>query len=281
VERERIRVTAKQLSNSKQAKLAAARRWGKPELLLPGIIESTDAVSNADALPDDADSHSQPELLKTYISQERVGEKRSSDSRHTQFRSILAEYWKAKNHASPEMPWQGRDAKALSDFLSASPSLNAAQFRQMLVNRARSAVPHGDRVYLWIANLTRYQEEITIYNKPASAGGGHASRAEINRNSVVSAVDRALELVREHAGGVGEAGLEPTAFHNAGMPLTDGAGPEGCALAVSGDCDHGMAAGDFAHGPARTDGPVPYRPAAEGAGETHRAGRHPGEVSAW
>jgi uncharacterized protein YdaU (DUF1376 family) len=278
VERERIRVTAKQISNSKQAKSAAARRWGKPELLLPGMIESTDAVSNADALPDDADSHShsEPELLKTYISQERVSEKRGHDSRHTCFRAILAEYWKAKNHASPEMPWQGRDAKALSDFLSASPSLNEKQFRQMLVNRARSAVAHGDRVYLWIANLTRYQEEITVYNKPASAGGGHASRAEINRNSVVSAVDRALALAREHAGGAGQAGPEQTAFHDSGVPPVDGAGPDGCALAVPGDRDHGMAARDVAHGEAGTDGPLPYRPAAAGAGETHRAGRHPG-----
>jgi uncharacterized protein YdaU (DUF1376 family) len=277
VERERTRVTAKQLSNSKQAKLAAARRWSKPALLLPGMIESTDAVSNADALPDDADSHShsEPELLKTYISQERVSEKRGPDSRHSRFRVILAEYWKAKNHASPEMPWQGRDAKALSDFLSSTPSLDEMQFRQMLVNRARSAVTHGDRVYLWIANLTRYQEEITVYNKPASAGGGHASRAEINRNSVVSAVDRALMLAREHARGAGQAGPEQTAFHDTGMPLADGAGPDGCALAVPGDGDHGMAAGDFAHGPAGTDGSLPYRPAAEGTGETHRARRHP------
>jgi uncharacterized protein YdaU (DUF1376 family) len=281
VERERIRVTAKQLSNSKQAKLAAARRWGKPELLLPGMIESTDAASNADALPDDADSHShsEPELLKTYISRERVSEKRSPDSRHTRFRAILAEYWKAKNHASPEMPWQGRDAKALSDFLSALPSLNEMQFRQMLMNRARSAVAHGDRVYLWIANLTRYQEEITVYNKPASAGGGHASRAEINRNSVVSAVDRALALAREHAGGAGQAGSEQTAFYDAGVPPVDGAGLDGCALAVPGDRDHGMAAGDVAHGEAGTDGPLPYRPAVAGAGETHRARRL--EVSAW
>ena len=43
--------------------------------------------------------------------------------------------------------------------------------------------------------------------------------------------------------------------------------------------DHGMAAGDVAHGEAGTDGPLPYRPAAAGAGETDRAGRQ--EVSAW
>jgi uncharacterized protein YdaU (DUF1376 family) len=278
VERERIRVTAKQLSNSKQAKAAAARRWGKPELLLPEMIESTDAVSNADALPGDADSHShsEPELLKTCISQERVSEKRGPDFRHTRFRSILAEYWKAKNHASPEMPWQGRDAKALSDFLSASPSLNEMQFRQMLVNRGRSAVAHGDRVYLWIANLTRYQEEISVYNKPASAGGGHASRAEINRNSVVSAVDRALALAREHAGRAGQAGPEQTALHDTGVPPVDGAGPDGCALAVPGDRDHRMAAGDVAHGEAGADGPLPYGPATAGAGETPRVRRHSG-----
>jgi uncharacterized protein YdaU (DUF1376 family) len=278
VEREKVRVAAKQLSKSNQAKFAAGRRWAKPELLLPGMIESGDAVSNADALRDDADSHShsEPELFKTYISQKQVSSKRSVDSRHTPFRLILAEYWKAKNHASPEMPWQGRDAKALGDLLSASPHLNEMQFRQMLANRARSPVAHGDRVYLWIANLTRYQEEITVYNKPASAGGGYASRAEINRNSVVNAVDRALVLAREHAGGAGQAGPEQTAFHDTGMPLADGAGPEGCALAVPGARDHGMAAGDAAHGEAGTDGPLPYRPAAESAGETHRAGRHPG-----
>ena len=136
---------------------------------------------------------------------------------------ILAEYWRAKNHASPEMPWQGRDAKALSDFLAASPNLSETQFRQMLDNRAKSAVAHGDRVYLWIANLTRFQEEITVYNKPASAGGGNASRAEINRNSVVSAVDRALALAREHADRARQAGPEQTAFADTGMPFADGA----------------------------------------------------------
>jgi uncharacterized protein YdaU (DUF1376 family) len=308
VERERSRATAKQVSNSKKAKSAAARRWSAPALLLPAIAETSgdapsnassnapsnasgnasgNAPSNADALPGDAHSHSQsePELFKTYISQKSASSKGTVDSRHTPFRAILAEYWKAKNHASPEMPWQGRDAKALSDLLSASPHLDALQFRQMLVNRARSAVAHGDRVYLWIANLTRYQEEITVYNKPASAGGGHASRAEINRNSVISAVDRALVLAREHAGGVGQAGPEQAAFHDTGVPAADGAGPDGCALAVPGDRDHGMAQGDFAHGEAGADGPLPYRPSASGAGETPRAGRHPGfraqEVSAW
>jgi uncharacterized protein YdaU (DUF1376 family) len=275
VERERLRVTAKQLSNSKQAKLAAARRWGKPALLLPGMIESGDAGSIADALPDDADSHShsEPELLRTNTSQERVSSNRKPDSRHTRFRSILAEYWKAKNHAAPEMPWQGRDAKALSDFLSALPSLSEMQFRQMLVNRARSAVAHGDRVYLWIANLTRYQEEITVYNKPASAGGVNASRAEINRNSVVSAVDRALALAREHADRAWQAGAEQAAFADPGMSLADGRGSARCALAIPGDGDHGMETGHASDGQAGTDGPLPHSSSTAATGGSSAAGR--------
>jgi hypothetical protein len=232
-------------------------------------------------MPGDAKSEPQPEpeLLKAFLFEEMVSEKRTADSRHTPFRSLLAEYWSVKNHASPEMPWQGRDAKALSDFLAASPNLSELQFREMLGNRARSAVAHGDRVYLWIGNLTRYQEEITVYNKPLSAGGGHASRAEINRNSVIGAVDRAIELAREHADRVGQAGAEQTAFNDTGMSLADGARPDRCALAVPGIGDHGMAARDTAHGQTGTDGPLPHGSATAVAGEADRVGRE--EVSAW
>jgi uncharacterized protein YdaU (DUF1376 family) len=202
-----------------------------------------------------------------------------SDTRHLRFRSILAQYWRSKNHASPEMPWQGRDGKALADFLAACPRLNETQFRQMVGNRARSAVTHGDRVYLWIGNLTRFQEEITVYNKPASAGGGYASRAEINRNSVVSAVDGALILAQEHADRVGQTGAEPAGFLDAGVPAAHGPGPGRCAMDLPGTGDHGVAAGHSADGQAGTDGPLPYRAAAATAGQIDRDGRQ--EVNAW
>jgi uncharacterized protein YdaU (DUF1376 family) len=201
------------------------------------------------------------------------------DPRHGPFRAILAQYWRAKNHASPEMPWQGRDAKALSNFLAACPRLNETQFRQMVGNRARSAVAHGDRVYLWISNLTRFQEEITVYNKPASAGGGHASRAEINRNSVVSAVDGALMLAQEHADRVGQTGAEPAGFNDPGVPAADGPGPGRCAVALPGNGDHGVAAGHSAYGQTGTDGPLPYRAAVTTASQVDRDGRQ--EVRAW
>src|ERR1700722_17522938 len=257
LERERTRVAAKQESKSRKAKLAASSRWNKC---------AGDASSIADAMPRDAKSEPEPELLKTFLFEEMVSEKRSADSRHTPFRSILAEYWSAKNHASPEMPWQGRDAKALSDFLAASPNLSEPQFRQMLGNRARSAVAHGDRVYLWIGNLTRFQEEINAYNKPASAGGGHASRAEINRDSVLNAVDRAVALSREHAACVGEVGAEPAALDDTGSASADGTGPDGRALALPGASDHWMAAGHAPDGQAGADGPLPHCAAATVAG---------------
>jgi uncharacterized protein YdaU (DUF1376 family) len=280
VERERSRIAAKQQSNSNKAKLAAHGRWSKPGLQIAvNDADSTcannrasNASSTAPAVRGDAKSDSEPELLSALPSSVRNGKKRVADARHTPFRAILAEYWGAKNHASPEMPWQGRDAKALSDFLAASPNLSDAQFRWMLDNRAKSAVAHGDRVYLWIGNLTRFQEEITVYNKPASAGTGNGSRAEINRNSVVNAVDRALALAREHADRARQAGSEQTAFVDSGMSSADGRGPDRCALALPGNGDQGMETGHVADGQTGTNGPLPHGPSTAAASGPFAAG---------
>jgi uncharacterized protein YdaU (DUF1376 family) len=246
------------------------------------LLSSQDefSASGKELLSCQEKSSSEPELLS---SQERFCSSRKkvadSDARHCPFRAILAQYWRAKNHASPEMPWQGRDAKALSNFLAACPRLNETQFRQMVGNRARSAVAHGDRVYLWIANLTRFQEEITVYNKPASAGGGYASRAEINRNSVISAVDGALMLAQEHADRVGQTGAEPASIDDAGVPAADGPGPGRGAVALPGNGDHGVAAGHPAYGQTGTDGSLPNGAAVTTASQANRDGRE--EVSPW
>jgi uncharacterized protein YdaU (DUF1376 family) len=293
VERERTRIEAKHKSNASRAKLGAARRWNK--CAAPGL---DDASSIAYALPEDADSEPEsesetdtelhPSLFGSSPKSgcsvcgdqfEKTTKAGNADFRHTPFRNLLADYWRAKNSASPEMPWQGRDAKALSEFLAASPHLTETQFRHMLGNRARSAVAHGDRVYLWIGNLTRFQEEITVYNKPVSAGGSYASRAEINRNSVISAVERALSLAEEHAGRAGQAGAEPATFADTGVPANDGTGPGGCALATPGTGDYRMEAGHVAHGPAGTNGPVSNGTAITATGRTDRIGRQ--EVIAW
>jgi uncharacterized protein YdaU (DUF1376 family) len=281
VKREKSRTAAKQKLNANRAKLGASSRWGKAPPLQDDAehLSASNASSILNGMLGDAKSQSQPQLLHTLPSSSRVSEKRAVDVRHVPFRLILAEYWSAKNHASPEMPWQGRDAKALSDFLAASPNLSEIQFRKMLENRAKSAVAHGDRVFLWIANLTRFQEEITVYNKPASAGGGNASRAEINRNSVVSAVDRALALAREHTDRAGQAGAEQAAFADPGMSFDDGRGPARCALGIPGDGDHRMETGHASDGQTGTDGPVPYRPSTAAASDSSEAGITGGQES--
>jgi uncharacterized protein YdaU (DUF1376 family) len=184
VERERSRIAAKQQSNSNKAKLAAYGRWGKPGRLPTTSdaavdacsIRSSNASGTALAMPHDAKPDSEPELLRTLPSSDKARKKRAADPRYTPVRAILAEYWSYKNHASPEMPWQGRDAKALGDILAASPNLSDAQFRQVLRNRAKSTAADDDRIYLWIGDLTRFLEEITIHDKLASAGDGNASR---------------------------------------------------------------------------------------------------------
>jgi uncharacterized protein YdaU (DUF1376 family) len=311
VEKEKARVTATKQSMTKKAKSAASSRWRKSDApsiaqAMPGDADS-ESESELERLPQvlrssgagmtslfdpENNSSGQEHLssqekkssgLELFSSQEKSSspQKRVSapDPRHGPFRTILAEYWRLKNHASPEMPWQGRDAKALADFLAACPQLNETQFRQMVGNRSRSAVAHGDRVYLWIGNLTRFQEEITVYNKPASAGGGYASRAEINRNSVVSAVDGALLLAQKHADRVGQTGAEPAGFIDAGVPAADGPGPGRCAVALPGSGDHRVAARDAADGETGTDGPLPYRAAAATAGQVDRDGRQ--EVNTW
>jgi uncharacterized protein YdaU (DUF1376 family) len=319
VEKEKARVAATKQSKAKKAKLAASSRWSKGDAssIAQAMLGDADSDSDSDlklsqrgetqvsksrpgpptppqvpplrscGAPVEMTSlfgqETVPSGLELFSSQERFSSSRKKlavcDPRHGPFRAILAQYWRAKNHASPEMPWQGRDAKALSDFLAACPRLNETQFRQMVGNRARSAVAHGDRVYLWISNLTRFQEEITVYNKPASAGGGHASRAEINRNSVVSAVDGALKLAQEHADRVGQTGAEPAGLTDPGVPAADGPGPGRCAVALPGNGNHGVAPGHAAYGQTGTDGPLPYRASVTTAGQADRDGRQ--EVSAW
>ena len=172
VEKEKARVTATKQSMTKKAKSAASSRWRKnnaPSIAqaMPGDADS-ESESELEGLPqvpplrfapvgtmtslfDPENNYSGQEHLSSqekkssglelFSSQEKSSSPQKSasepDPRHRPFRSILAQYWRLKNHASPEMPWQGRDAKALADFLAACPRLNETQFRQMVDNRGR------------------------------------------------------------------------------------------------------------------------------------------------
>ena len=99
--------------------------------------------------------------------------KKEPDLRHTPFKKLLAEYWKYKNPANPEMPWDKPEAGQLGNLLKASPNLTVEQFRLLLRNRAKSEVAHGDRVHTWLANITKFSEPINQYGKPKNGNGGN------------------------------------------------------------------------------------------------------------
>jgi len=88
------------------------------------------------ALLEDAEPQSQTQL------QSRSRVEAGHDARHTLFRGFLVSIGRPRIWL-PRDAVAGRDGKALKDFLSASPQLTETQFRQMLGNRARSAVAHG------------------------------------------------------------------------------------------------------------------------------------------
>jgi hypothetical protein len=137
-----------------------------------------------------------------------VKPRKEADPRHNKFHQILQEYWIQANPGIPELVWDGRDGKALKDFLSASPNLDERQFRGLLQNRARSDVAHGDRVYLWVGNLTRYQEPLDRYNRPRTAleGKNHeGTYAERKQQATIDSTRAVVEYfeARDRVGAFG------------------------------------------------------------------------------
>lgn len=122
------------------------------------------------------DTEAEAEVEQIHIKKEQKTSraKRAVDPRHTPFRDALSAYWRHKNSNADEIPWNGRDAKALSELLAASPNLTLEQFRELLRHRARSQVAHGDRVYLWIAKVHSYTEPLNEFNRPGGSNGKHS-----------------------------------------------------------------------------------------------------------
>jgi hypothetical protein len=98
--------------------------------------------------------------------------KKKPDPRHTPFRELLGRYWKYVNPKNPEMPWGKPEAGQLGNLLAASPNLTAEQFHTLLSNRAKSDVAHGERVHIWLANITKFSVPLNEYGKPKNGNGG-------------------------------------------------------------------------------------------------------------
>lgn len=126
-------------------------------------------------------------------------DKPAVDSRFTIFKDILERYWRFANTTLPEMPWSGREAKALSDLLSASPTLDAGAFLKLVNNRRLSEVNHSDPVYLWIRDVVKYRQPIDRFGKPlgggtsGTSGSNPINRAQARTDGNIQAAKRALE----------------------------------------------------------------------------------------
>jgi hypothetical protein len=127
--------------------------------------------------------------------------KKTPDPRHMQVKELLQKYWAAENPDAQQMPWGAADAGALSSFLKDSPSLTVEQIAQMLRHRFVSE-DHaaGERVFVWIRFLTRYQQgPLNKYKQPKESRNGTAqpNRTDRGNQQIADATTAALERLRE------------------------------------------------------------------------------------
>lgn len=87
------------------------------------------------------------------------------EPRHNPFRSAFETYYQHVNKRPA--PWDGRQAKALSEFLAANPTWTLTDWQEMLQNRKRSDVAPGEPLSQWIASApTLATSPIDRYGKP-------------------------------------------------------------------------------------------------------------------
>ena len=99
---------------------------------------------------------------------ERQG--KTTDTRHSDFREDIDRYWHHSNREE-HAPWDGSEAKELARLLSAYPTLTREKFRELLSNRAKSGVNHGDRPREWLGGITRYTAApVDRFNRPVPQG---------------------------------------------------------------------------------------------------------------
>lgn len=87
------------------------------------------------------------------------------DPRFTPIKDLIFRYYVKKNTEEPS--WDVSEAKHLSDFLKATPSMTPDVFQKCLINRFKSEVSHSGRPRKWISNIADFLEApLDKYNRP-------------------------------------------------------------------------------------------------------------------
>lgn len=158
-----------------------------PEICHPEVVEikPPNGKPMANAMANDGlTEQNSTEPIKKQIPSRAKRE--ASDPRHTPFRSAVEAYARFKG---VEFSWNGSEAKALADLLSATPSLTLQTFQICLNNRAKSTgTPHGERPRVWLPNILRYQQgPLNEFNRTGETNG-KPSKIEKLRDTSISAL---------------------------------------------------------------------------------------------
>ncbi len=155
---------------------------------------------------------------------------KAPDPRHSPFRESLEKYWAKKNPSGPPMPWGPAEAKQMAMMLSANPAMTLEEFRELLRNRAKSDVAHGDPVRAWIGSITKFTQPLDRYGKPVQNGGTnatvHAGKMEENMGVLAGSLGPRQREDTVDEDGVLPADEDRQVHTGAIQPLLNPFGPE-------------------------------------------------------
>lgn len=111
--------------------------------------------------------------------EDRKGKKvKRSDSRHVPFREVTMAAWRHKN-GGDDPPWDGSDARALSNLLSAVPAMTLEKFEGLLKNWSSSEINHSERPRQFLPYITNYTGgPLNTYNKPKGGKNGNIAASK-------------------------------------------------------------------------------------------------------
>jgi hypothetical protein len=123
---------------------------------------------------------------------------REVDSRHASFRKTINHYWRERVDRDSDAPWDGGEARYLSDLLKAYPTLTADGFTQCLRNRAASDdVQHSERPRVWLSNVMRYRNgPLDRFNKAKGVGNGTGNGSNAGESAASARNRRSSEAIK-------------------------------------------------------------------------------------